>query len=379
MRRMSAHRPLSLGTATAATGEVTYGWYTLADLPTGHVERLPVVLARGREPGPTLWLTANIHGDELTGMGVVHDVVTPALLGELRGTIVAIPSLNPAGLHTRQREPYLDARDPNRLFPGADPPGADPAERARLAETPGIFEAGYAALFAELQASADLYVDLHCFGLQAASFIIRDRILYSDDAELPALERLLARLDALCQASGLPVVLEHPAARYVEKLLHRSTTGAALNLARIPAITVELGLIGGIDPAALAAGTTAVLNILKGSGMLPGEPEPVRSVPQPAIDFPVMRESTPRARTSGVLRYHVQPGDVFRAGDLLATLTDLHGRKLPEHGELRAEADGWVMGLARGAICYQGQAVTHVAVRHEGPLLERYPAVAPVA
>jgi len=376
---MSAHRPLSLGTATAVPGEIAYGWYTFADLPTGHVERLPVVLARGREPGPTMWLTANIHGDELTGMAVIHDVVTPALLPALRGTVVALPSLNPAGLHTQRREPYLDARDPNRLFPGADPPGSDPAERARLAETPGIFEAGYAALFDQLRASADLYVDLHCFGLQAASFVIRDRILYSDDAELPALELLNARLDALCCASGLPVVNEHAAGRYVEKLLHRSTTGAALNLARIPAITVELGLIGGIDPDALEAGTVAVHNLLKGAGMLPGAPEAVRSVPQPKIDFPVMRESTPRARVSGVVRYHVRPGDVFRAGDLLATMTDLHGRALPEHGEVRADADGWVMGLARGAICYQGQAVTHVAIRDHGPMLERFPPVTPLA
>jgi len=66
--------------------------------------------------------------------------------------------------------------------------------------------------------------------------------------------------------------------------------------------------------------------MLKAAGMLPGAPEPVRSVPQPAIDFPVMRESTPRARVSGGVRYHVRPGDVFRAGDLLATMTDLHGR-----------------------------------------------------
>ena len=370
---MSAHRPLSLGTATAAAGEIAYGWYTLAELATGHVERLPVVIARGREPGPTLWLTANIHGDELTGLAVVHDVVTPALLPTLRGTVVAVPSLNPAGLHTRRREPYLDLRDPNRQFPGADPPGADPDERARQAETPGLLEAAYAELFAALQASADLYVDLHCYGLQAASFVIRDRILYRDESERPALERLVARLDELCRASGLPVVHELPAARYVEKLLHRSTTGAALNFARIPAITVELGLIGGVDPAALEAGTTAVHNILKWAGMRPGAPEPVRSVPQPNIDFPVTRDSTPRARTSGIVRYHVRPGDTFKKGDLLATLTDLHGRALPAHGEVRAEADGWVLALARGGVCYQGQAVTHVAQRDAGPMLERFP------
>lgn len=370
---MSAHRPLSLGTATAVAGELAYGWYTLADLPTGHVERLPVVIARGREPGPTLWLTANIHGDELTGVAVVHDVVTPALLGELRGTVVALPSLNPAGLHTHSREPYLDPRDPNRLFPGHHPPGADPDEVARQGANPSVLEGAYADLFAALKASADLYVDLHCFGLQAASFIIRDRVLYHDESEVPALTQLVTRLDAMCTASGLPVVQEFTGPRYVDKLLHRSTTGAALNFARIPAITVELGLIGGVDPDALLAGTTSVRNVLKWAGMLPGAPEPVRSVPQPAIDFRVTRDSTPRARTSGIVRYHVRPGDVFRAGDLLATLTDLHGRPLAKDGEIRAAADGWVLGLARGAICYQGQAVTHVALRDETPMLERFP------
>lgn len=371
---MSAHQPLSLGTAAAVAGEIAYGWYTLADLPTGHLERLPVVIARGREPGPTLWLTANIHGDEVTGTAVVHDVVNPALLPGLRGTVVAVPSLSPAGLHTRRRKPYLDPRDPNRLFPGHAAPGADPVEQARTFAHPGVSEAGYNALFAELRASADLYVDLHCYGLQAASFIICDRILYHDDAERPALAGLLARLETLCRVSGLPVVREVPAARYVAQRLHRSTSGAALNFARIPAITVELGLIGGVDPDDLAAGTAAIRNILKGHAMLPGEPEPIRSVPQPAVDFPTVRDSTPRARTSGVVRYHVRPGQVFRAGELLATLTDLHGRPL-DHGELRAETDGWVLGLARGAICYQGQAVLHVAARDDGPMLERFPGV----
>lgn len=369
---MTAHRPLSFGTASAIAGEITYGWYILADLPTGHVERLPVVIARGREPGPTLWLTANIHGDELTGMAVIHDLVTAALLPELRGTVVALPSLNPAGLHTHRREPYLDPRDPNRLFPGDDYPGDDPVEAARALGAPGVSELAYAALFAELRASADLYIDLHCYGLQAASFIICDRILYRDEAERPAVLQLAEQLASLCDASGLPVVHELEASRYVARRLHRSTTGAALNVARIPAVTVELGLIGGIDPAALAAGLAGVRNMMRWAKMLPGGPEPVDTVPQPAPGFPTRRDSTPRAPASGVIRYHVVPGQLFRQGELLATLTDLHGRALPL-GELRAEVDGWVLGLARGAICYQGQAVLYVAVRDGGPAVERYP------
>jgi hypothetical protein len=370
---MSAHRPLSLGTATAVAGEIACGWYTLAELATGHVERVPVLIARGREPGPTVWVTAGIHGDELTGVAVVHDLVGPALLAGLRGTVVAVPCLNPVGLHTERREPYLDPRDPNRLFPGADPPRGDPLEQARARRTPGLFELAYGRLFAELRASADAYVDLHCYGLQAACFGIRDRVLVRDEAERPAAEALGLRLDAMCRASGLPVVQELRAARYVDKELHRSTTGAALNEARIPALTIELGLIGGVDPTALEAGRTAVANIFKWCGVLAGEPAPVTGVPQPRVDFPVMRDNAPPAPCSGFVRHHVRPGDVVRAGDLLATLTDLHGRPLGERGEIRADADGWVLALVRGGVCYQGQVVAHVAVRDDGPLVERFP------
>lgn len=366
-------RPLTLGSASAMPGELAYGWFELAALPTGHAERLPVLIARGRAPGPTLWLTANIHGDEVTGLAVIHEVVTPALLDELRGAVVALPSLNPAALHTRRRQSFLDRRDPNRLFPDSTPTtdGVTLEER----RYPAVLVAGYARLFDALR-GADYLIDLHCYGLQASCFVFRDRVLHRDEAARPAAEERATRLAELCEWTGLPVVNEVPAARYVESRLHRSTSGAALNEAGVPAITVELGLTGAVDPPALVAGVTAVRNALRGAGMLPGAREPITSVPVPLLPYPVMRELAPRARNSGIVRYHVRPGDVVRAGDRVASLMDLHGRPLADGGEVLAEQDGWILALPRGAICYQGEAVVHMAVRDEGPMVERFPGAA---
>src|SRR5690606_16650820 len=143
---------------------------------------------------------------------------------------------------------------------------------------------------------------------------------------------------------------------------HRSVSGTALLQAQIPAITIELGLTGAVDPAAHAAGLTAALNVLRGAGMLAGEPEPITSVPTPRLDFPVMRDLVPRARATGIVRYHVEPGDVVRAGDRLATLTDIHGRPLADVGDVRADVDGWILALPHGVLCYEGEAVVHMAV-----------------
>ncbi len=367
-------KKVEVGTAQARPGEIVYGWFDLAELPTGQIERLPVIIVQGHEPGPTFWFTGNIHGDELTGLAAIHATIRAGLEKALRGTVVAIPSLNPAGLRTETREPYLDPHDPNRTFPGYTKPTADPTEAERQTKSPSLYEEAMGRLFERIKETADFLIDLHCYGLQASSFTIRDRVLFRSEDERAASEELYRRTDEMCRAFGLAVVNESTASRYVDAKLHRSTSGAALNEARIPAFTVELGLTGGVDPAALEAGSTGILNVLKWAGMLPGEQIPVTSVPVPQVAFNTMRENEPRAKASGILHYHVQPGDLVSTGDLLATLTDLHGRPLPAHSEVRAESDGWIISLSRGAICYQGQTVTNMAIRDDGPMVEEFPA-----
>ena len=360
--------PFVLGHLVVDPGARVDGWFELAALPTGHVERLPVTIVHGAAPGPVVWVTANIHGDEVTGLAVVHAVLAAieADRTALRGTLVAIPSLNPAGLHTRRRESYLDRRDPNRLFP--DFRGVPEGDRS----PPSVLEIGYARLFAEMR-RADLLVDLHCFGIRASCFVIRDRILYRREGERPAALALAERLEALCDWTCLPVVNEVPAGRYLDAKLHRSTSGAALLAAGIPAITVELGLTGAVDPAARAVGVTATLNVLRGAGVLPGSPAAIAGVAASPRPFPVMRDLLPRARATGILHYEVEPGDPVRVGDRLARMTDLHGRALPGHADVLSEHDGWILGLPRGVVCFEGEPVVHMAIRDDGPRVELDP------
>ncbi len=93
--------PITLGTAKATLGRLSYGTYDLVEHPTGGVEQLPVVIAQGNPRGPTFWLTAGIHGNEHTGLQVLHLLLSRELVRQLHGTIVCIPALNPADTSAR--------------------------------------------------------------------------------------------------------------------------------------------------------------------------------------------------------------------------------------------------------------------------------------
>lgn len=79
----------------------------------------PVFVARGAGPGPTLCITAGVHGDELNGVEVARRAFSRVEPGTLRGTLLVLPAINAEGVRTGNR--YLsDRRDLNRAFPGRE-------------------------------------------------------------------------------------------------------------------------------------------------------------------------------------------------------------------------------------------------------------------
>ncbi|MDF1538762.1 MAG: succinylglutamate desuccinylase/aspartoacylase family protein [Candidatus Thorarchaeota archaeon] len=89
-------KTIEIGTAKSSPGAITYGHIEGIELPTGGFERIPVIIAQGNSDGPTIFLTANVHGNELTGVAVIHKLVTKDIVANLKGTIIAIPTLNPS-------------------------------------------------------------------------------------------------------------------------------------------------------------------------------------------------------------------------------------------------------------------------------------------
>lgn len=77
----------------------------------------PIFVARGIDEGPTLCLTAGIHGDEINGVEVARRAFAETDPQKLIGTLIALPAINSEGVRAGNR--YLtDRRDLNRAFPG---------------------------------------------------------------------------------------------------------------------------------------------------------------------------------------------------------------------------------------------------------------------
>ncbi|TKX74680.1 deacylase [Halorubrum sp. GN11_10-6_MGM] len=374
---------VEVGSASAAPGAVDRGWLTVADLPTGGSERLPVVVANGAADGPTLWLTGGVHGDEATGVAVVQDAVAAfgEGLADLAGAVVAVPVVSPAGLRRNARETYYADEDPNRHFPDAD------AESARPPELQERIDARlYAAITGDspadandvpvetagTNAAADALIDCHTAGVGSEPFAIRDRVLYGDRRSESEAAALSADLGRLVDAFGLPVVREYPAAEYVEENLQRSTAGAVLNEAGVPAFTAELGAPSVVDDALLDAGVAGAVGVAVELGLLELEAVP-QSVDEPGggvepapVEFPVRRFRGPTADVSGIVRHRVAAGDAFDEGDVLADVVKPAGEA---RATVPADRDGYVLGRCEGLAVYEGDPIGSLAVRDDGDLV----------
>ncbi|WP_276272631.1 succinylglutamate desuccinylase/aspartoacylase family protein [Haloarcula litorea] len=359
---------MRVGTATTDPGETATGWLDVTTLPTGGRERLPVLLAEGTGDGPTLWVTAGVHGDELTGVAAAQDLLDDRLPDRLAGDLVVVPTVNPAGLRRTSRESYYHGDDPNRYFPDPD---ADQYRPPRVQQR--IDEALFDAVTGDedapvTDAAADALLDLHTAHVGSLPFVIRDRTLYGDRRDEAAAEALRDDLAALADALGLPVVTEYTDPEYTGEGLHRSLTGAVTNEAGVPALTVELGTHSVVDETERARGVAAVYRALVNLGALdtlPGwvpDTEPITS----GVDYRLRRAVHPHTDTAGLVRHRVAVGDVLTEGDPVADVVS-------PHGEVRAtvatDHDGVVLGRGEGMAVYENDPLASLAVRDEAPLV----------
>jgi predicted deacylase len=312
---------------------------------------LPVVTigagGRGRGParGPVVVVTANVHGDECTGLGAALRLA-PLLEERLRrGVVHLYPTLNPEGLERRTRRVPHDDQDLNRLFPG----DADGSPAERLA---------HAAWVDIASRMPTLLVDLHADAIGAMPYALLDRAVCRTGKERADLE---GRVAELAEATGLTVLWEYPDERYSRYRLDRSLTGAAMNRLGCPAVTIEAGPRLSLDEAAVGTTVDAVLGILHGLRMVDDRPAPARSR---VGGGPWRRDSGPRASVAGVLFPGVAVGRPVAGGDVVARVHGFDGALLEA---VRADADGFVVSAAERAHVVPGVPVCTYATRESRP------------
>lgn len=369
-------RPLTIGTAAAEPGKIVYGTFDALTLPTGGADDFPVIIAQGRPDGPVMWITSGIHGGEHTGIIIIQQLLTPSLLDDLHGTIIAVPALSPGGVRTKQRVPYYLQTDPNRLWP--EPERERKAVEGENNTRPiSELEQAYARLYEAIGSTEPVALfDLHNAWFGSLPFAFRDPVFYRKKGTgrtRADAEKLQARLGAMLDAFGFTIVNEFVADDYVSKNLHRSVSGSVLNGLGIPATTIELGSWMHIDPHVAGAAMCGLRNVLRWLDMLPGDPERIEGVPLIRLNSPVRRTVFPYAPKTGIVHHLVRPGEPIQRGQPLVRMTDIYGRPILDDGGLiRSEHEGFVMAWHHGVVHYQGEPILDLAIRDDSDLVVPY-------
>jgi predicted deacylase len=301
----------------------------------GPPRQLPVITVTGAKPGPRVAITANVHGDEVTGVGVVH-ALPKWLDGKLqKGTVLLYPTLNPVGLASMTRTIPPDGRDLNRLFPG-DAKGTPTDRHARIVWDDLV------------RNRPDVLIDLHADSPLAIPYAIVDRAVH---LRQKAREKLEKKAFELATSSGMTVLWEYQDTQYAHFDLDRSLTGAVMNHLRIPTMTLEVGPRLHLAPKAVADTTRAVCSVLSHLGMIEAEGTRHESRIEGG---PWRRTSGPRASNAGFLVPQVTAGSSIKRGQVIAEIRSLTGNALEQ---LRCREDGILIAFPERAWVSPGTAV----------------------
>lgn len=284
----------------------------------GSSVRVPVVTVRGWHPGPTLCLTAGIHGDELNGIEVVRKFAEELEPEHLAGMVLAVPIVNLHGFQRSSR--YLpDRRDLNRYFPG-HPLGSS---ASRIAH----------ALFEGVVRHCDALVDFH-----SGSFHRTNLPQIRADLRHAAVRRL-------ARGFGCPIVL-HNVGR--EGTLRRAATERG-----IPAIVYEAGEPMRFQREEIDRGVEGVRRLLGWLGMTDfggsWSPEP-RFYPE---------SHWVRVDMGGILVAEAELGDTVESGTVLGVVTDPIRK---ERSVVVSPYDGTVIGMTLAPVVIPGYAAFHIGV-----------------
>jgi predicted deacylase len=302
-------------------GETANIRYGISETYLGDPVRIPVTIVNGEQPGPTAFLTAAAHGDELNGIEVVREVAHEWDHEELRGTIVCVPMLNvPAFLAQERYLPIYD-RDLNRSFPG-DP---ESTSAKRMAYD----------IFRNFIAPCDVGVDFH------TSTRGRTNMLHvRADMDDPDVARL-------AKSFGSNVIISSPGP---SGALRRESSEAG-----VPTITVEMGEAHRFQRTLIDRALEGVVSVFSEYGIRASDS--VRWPGWRTVINGTEEKTWLRADVGGIVEMHYDRGELVREGDVICTITNPFKT---DSDQVEAPFTGLIVGILENPVVYPGNPLCHL-------------------
>jgi predicted deacylase len=285
---------------------------------------MPVEVIRGKEPGPTMFISAAIHGDEINGVETIRIILSKKrILSRIKGTLIIVPIVNVFGYNQNMR--YLpDRRDLNRVFPGS----ADGSLASRIAHK----------FMSEIVSKCDYGIDLHTGCIHHYN--------------LPQIRALLdnAEIKELAESFGVPVVLH-------SNMRDGSLRQAASEIG-VKVLLFEGGEALRYNRSVILAAAYGIANTMIKIGML--EKKILKAILPARHEVFIARSSYwLRATDSGTLWTKVKVGDRVQKNQSIGFISDPLGRN--KHF-VRSTVTGIVIGMTLMPLVTNGDALFHIAM-----------------
>ena len=324
---MASNTSIEIGGTTVSPGQRVTVDLPVADLYTSTSLHMPVEVICGRKPGPVMFVSAAVHGDELNGVEIIRRLLKRKALRSIRGTLLAVPIVNVHGFLNQSR--YLpDRRDLNRSFPGS----AKGSIAARLANL----------FIKEIVSKANYGIDLHTGALHRSNLPqIRANLDHS------------ATLD-IARIFGTPVIINSD--------IRDGSLRACAFERGMPVLIYEAGQALRFDEISIRAGLRGILHVMRHIGMLP-------ALKNPKLATPVVAKSTSwvRAPDSGIVSSRVKLGNSVKKGQKIATISNPVG---DAEAAVLAPFDGIVIGQSNLPLAHEGDALFNLGAFTSIPRVE---------
>ena len=279
---------------------------------------MPVTVINGRYTGPTIFVTAAIHGDELNGVEIIRQIRAYVDPQELSGRLILVPIANPISFISQARD-LPDNRDLNRAFPGSK----NGSMASILANT----------IFGKIVKRSNYGIDLHTAP--------------PGRTNLPHIraDMSISGVRYIAKAFGSEIIFDMPGER---TMLRYQACKAG-----IPTIVYEAGEPLRFQEYAIKKGVEGIKNILTGLDMV----EDGKSRLTCLVSLVVTDHKWIRAEHGGILILKVKPGDIVKKGAEIAVNTKPFGTEV---NSLFAPFTGLVVGTTTLPMAIPGSAICHI-------------------
>ena len=318
---MDDDRAFTYNGGAVAPGETQNVRYGISETYLGDPVRIPVTIINGEHDGPTIFLSAASHGDELNGIEVVREVAHEWDLSALAGTLVCLPVLNVPGFLAQQRYLPVYDRDLNRSFPGR--PGSTSSKRMAH------------RIYTNFIEPCDFGLDFHT-STRGRTNMLHVRGDMADEG-----------VHRLAMAFGSSVVIDS-----------EGTSGTLRGEATddgIPTITIEMGEAHRFQRDLIDDALAGVRSVFAEYGLL--EREAVRWPGWRTLVAGSGEKTWLRADAGGIVDTHYESGSLVHKGDRIATITNPF--KEDPIG-VEAPFTGLLIGVLENPVVYPGNPLCHL-------------------